>query len=87
MQDLLQVAQRVRVGENDRAQLSAVDRAVGQQDIASESLDDAPVFRRTRLEQLVGDAVGVDHLGTQLRAGCAATWLLPQAMLPVNPMM
>src|SRR6185295_6980719 len=64
--DRVEIAAAIGVGEDDRAEPLAVDRAVGREHVAPEGLDDAlPALAPGRVDA-VADLVGIDHVRAEL---------------------
>ena len=75
---------RVVVDERLLGQPGPVEAAVGADDVGSEPLHQALQHRRSGLDDLAGDHVGVDDDGAPL-ASRAATVDFPDPMPPVSP--
>src|SRR5829696_4681877 len=62
----VELGQRDRVSEHDRAQCTAVDAAAGGRDIGPEMIDQRLRERLAGLDQFVIDVVRIDRLGAKL---------------------
>jgi len=83
--DLLEVAQRLGVGEHQRAKAGAVYLAIGTKDIRTEAGHDAAMRLGAGAHYIVRERIRVDHLGSQ-HAQHGRYGALAGAMFPVKPM-